>query len=47
VTIEYDGDRPKRVDTVVIIAQHDDIAMQKASPRNRRGDIRPGCPRAG
>ncbi|MEN6595689.1 MAG: methionine adenosyltransferase [Clostridiaceae bacterium] len=27
VTIEYDGDKPVRVDTVVISAQHDDVDM--------------------
>jgi S-adenosylmethionine synthetase len=46
VTIEYDGDRPKRVDTVVISAQHDDIDMQKLRREIEEAVIRPVLPKA-
>ena len=29
VTVEYDGDKPVRIDTVVVSAQHDDMEMDK------------------
>ena len=30
VTVEYDGDRPVRVDTVVVSTQHSDVGHQRA-----------------
>ncbi|MEA5049101.1 MAG: methionine adenosyltransferase [Eubacteriales bacterium] len=46
VTIEYDGDRPKRVDTVVISAQHDDVDMAKLRREIEETVIRPVLPKA-
>ena len=45
VTIEYDGDTPKRVDTVVISTQHDpDVDMVKLSEDVKREVIRAVIP---
>ena len=45
VTIEYDGDTPKRVDTVVISTQHDpDVDMAKLSEDVKREVIRAVIP---
>ena len=45
VTIEYDGDTPKRVDTVVISTQHDpDVDMEKLSEDVKREVIRAVIP---
>ena len=44
VTIEYDGDRPARVDTVVISAQHDDVDMNALRRDIEEKVIRPTLP---
>lgn len=45
VTIEYDGDTPKRVDTIVISTQHDpDVDMAKLSEDVKREVIRAVIP---
>ncbi|MBR5718991.1 MAG: methionine adenosyltransferase [Clostridia bacterium] len=45
VTIEYDGDTPKRVDTIVISTQHDpDVEMAKLSEDVKREVIRAVIP---
>ena len=44
VTIEYDGDRPARVDTVVISAQHDDVDMNALRRDIEKKVIRPTLP---
>ena len=45
VTIEYDGDRPVRVDTVVISAQHDDVDMAMLRRDVEEKVIRPIVPK--
>jgi len=44
VTIEYDGDRPARVDTIVISAQHDDVDMNALRRDIEEKVIRPTLP---
>jgi len=46
VTIEYDGDTPVRVDTVVISAQHDDVDMDMLRRDIEQAVIRPVIPEA-
>ena len=46
VTIEYDDDRPVRVDTVVISAQHDDVDMAMLRRDIERLVIRPVIPKS-
>ncbi len=46
VTIEYDGDKPLRVDTVVISAQHDDVDMAILRRDIEEKVIRPTLPTA-
>jgi S-adenosylmethionine synthetase len=46
VTIEYDGDTPARVDTVVISAQHDDVDMDMLRRDIEQKVIRPVIPKA-
>ena len=46
VTIEYDGDKPLRVDTVVISAQHDDVDMAMLRRDIEEKVIRPTLPTA-
>jgi len=46
VTIEYDGDTPVRVDTVVISAQHDDVDMSMLRNDIEQKVIRPVIPKA-
>ena len=46
VTIEYDGDTPIRVDTVVISAQHDDVDMDMLRKDIEQAVIRPVIPEA-
>jgi len=46
VTIEYDGDKPLRVDTVVISAQHDDVDMAMLRRDIEEKVIRPTLPKA-
>ena len=46
VTIEYDGDTPARVDTVVISAQHDDVDMGMLRKDIEQTVIRPVIPKA-
>lgn len=45
VTIEYDGDTPVRVDTVVISAQHDDVDMDMLRKDIEQKVIRPVIPK--
>ena len=45
VTIEYDGDTPIRVDTVVISAQHDDVDMDMLRKDIEQTVIRPVIPK--
>ena len=44
VTVEYDGDRPARIDTVVISAQHDDVDMDMLANDIKRHVILPTIP---
>ena len=46
VTVEYDGDKPVRVDTVVISAQHDDVDMDMLRRDILEQVIRPTIPAA-
>lgn len=46
VTIEYEGDKPLRVDTVVISAQHDDVDMAMLRRDIEEKVIRPTLPTA-
>ncbi len=46
VTIEYDGGRPARVDTVVISAQHNDVDMAQLRRDIEEAVIRPVLPTA-
>ena len=40
VTVQYDGDRPVRVDTVVVSSQHGDHSRQRPDSRGRAGPRR-------
>ena len=45
VTVEYDGDTPVRVDTVVVSAQHDpDVSLERIRSDIREQVIRPAIP---
>ena len=46
VTVEYDGDTPVRVDTVVISAQHDDVDMELLTRDIKEQVILPTIPEA-
>ena len=45
VTVEYDGDRPRRIDAVVVSSQHSDQGLDRTAPRRHhpRGDPRHGA----
>ena len=46
VTVEYDGDRPVRVDTIVVSAQHDEMDMEALRADIIREVILPSIPQA-